>query len=51
LKIVTSDKEIKILNIGCGKSLLAEEMYEAGYKHILSVDYSEQVIKEMNEKS
>ena len=37
-------KDIRILNIGCGKSLLSEEMYKGGYQNILNVDYSETVI-------
>jgi len=32
---------MEVLNIGCGKSLLSEEMYKNGYENILSVDYSE----------
>ena len=38
-----------ILNIGCGNSKLAEEMYEDGYTSITSVDISDIVIEQMQE--
>ena len=38
----------QILNIGCGNSLLAEEMYEDGYHNITSIDFSKIVIEQMN---
>ena len=34
----------QILNIGCGNSTLAEELYEDGYHAVTSVDYSKIVI-------
>lgn len=36
-----------MLNIGCGKSLFSEDMYDEGYTNILNIDYSEQVIEDM----
>ena len=35
----------QILNIGCGNSRLAEEMYEDGYQHLTNIDISFTVIK------
>lgn len=37
----------KILNIGCGKSLFSEDMHDNGFTNIVNMDYSEDVIKEM----
>jgi len=37
-------KEDKILNIGCGKSLLSEQMYDNGYENIVNIDFSDKVI-------
>lgn len=33
-----------ILNIGCGKSLLSEQMYDAGFEQQVNIDFSEKVI-------
>ena len=38
-------KQSKILNIGCGKSLLSEKIYDDGYELITNMDFSEPVIK------
>jgi 2-polyprenyl-3-methyl-5-hydroxy-6-metoxy-1,4-benzoquinol methylase len=41
-----------ILNIGCGKSLFAEDMVLSGKIYdILSCDYSEQVVADMQARS
>jgi len=40
-----------ILNIGCGKSLLSEQMYDNGYEQQVNIDFSEKVIAEMAERS
>ncbi|KAF2075464.1 hypothetical protein CYY_003245 [Polysphondylium violaceum] len=37
-----------ILMVGCGNSLLSEQMYEAGYKSIVSMDISPVVIEQQN---
>ncbi|VDD89539.1 unnamed protein product [Enterobius vermicularis] len=34
----------KILQIGCGNSILASQLHDNGYKHILSIDTNEKVI-------
>ena len=41
----------KILNLGCGNSLLCEEMYDDGYKNIINIDLSETVIKYMEKRN
>lgn len=38
-------KNLRILNLGCGKSLLGEKMYDDGYENLLNIDFSESVIK------
>ena len=40
-----------ILNLGCGNSLLCEEMYDDGYKNIINIDLSETVIKYMEKRN
>jgi 2-polyprenyl-3-methyl-5-hydroxy-6-metoxy-1,4-benzoquinol methylase len=37
----------KILQLGCGNSILQEEMYDDGYKNIMNVDISKAVIDQM----
>jgi len=45
------EKENSILVIGCGNSSTSEEMFDDGYGTICSIDFSEQVIKEMIKKT
>lgn len=40
-----SKSELQILNLGCGNSILAEEMYDDGYKSIWNVDISKTCIQ------
>ncbi|KAL4493561.1 hypothetical protein ABPG72_004054 [Tetrahymena utriculariae] len=44
------NKSTRILNVGCGSSLLSEEMYFEGYKNITNVDYSNNLIKHLIER-
>ncbi|KAN0011829.1 hypothetical protein ACTFIU_007400 [Dictyostelium citrinum] len=44
------EKSDNILMLGCGNSLLSEEMYKYGYKTITNVDISDVVIKQCNER-
>ncbi|EAR85248.3 methyltransferase domain protein (macronuclear) [Tetrahymena thermophila SB210] len=44
------NKSTRILNVGCGSSLLSEEMYFEGYKNITNVDYSNNLIKHLVER-
>ena len=43
-------KEDHVLNIGCGNSLLSEEMYDDGYTSIANIDISKIVVDQMVEK-
>lgn len=43
--------ESKILNVGCGNSLFSEDLYDGGFKNIVSCDFSEDVIKDMSARS
>lgn len=38
-------KKVRILNLGCGNSILPEEMYDKGYKNIYNIDISHVVIE------
>ncbi|CAJ1432247.1 unnamed protein product [Effrenium voratum] len=40
-----------ILNVGCGNSLLSEEMYDNGYHNIVNIDCSSVVIALMKERN
>lgn len=41
----------RVLVIGCGNSDFSEQMWANGYRHLLSIDYSGTVIKQMKAKS
>ncbi|KAG8854443.1 hypothetical protein FRB96_007505 [Tulasnella sp. 330] len=41
------DRNSRILMLGCGNSTLSENMWQAGYKNIVNIDYSEVVIEKM----
>lgn len=42
--------KLKILELGCGNSDFASDMYDRGYTNYTAIDYSKNVIKQMNEK-
>eukprot|EP00347_Sterkiella_histriomuscorum_P015715 403355957 len=42
---------IKILNLGCGNSILSEEMYDKGYHQIYNIDISPVVIEQMAKRN
>lgn len=44
------NKNSKILNVGAGNSPFSEEMFEEGYKNIVSTDFSEIVVEDMQLK-
>jgi SAM-dependent methyltransferase len=44
-------ERVRILNLGCGNSILPEEMYDRGYKHIYNVDISPVVIEQMAKRN
>ena len=39
-----------ILNVGCGVSRLAEEMYDDGFERVISSDINQAAVKMMNDK-
>ncbi|EJD43760.1 S-adenosyl-L-methionine-dependent methyltransferase [Auricularia subglabra TFB-10046 SS5] len=41
------DRSARILMLGCGNSALSKDMWEAGYKNIVNIDYSPVVIDHM----
>jgi 2-polyprenyl-3-methyl-5-hydroxy-6-metoxy-1,4-benzoquinol methylase len=41
----------EVLVIGCGNSDFSEQMWDNGYRHLLSIDYSETAIRQMRAKS
>jgi EEF1A lysine methyltransferase 4 len=43
--------EDSILMVGCGNSKLSQQMYDAGYRHIVNVDISPSVIEQMKKVS
>ncbi|XP_012855685.1 PREDICTED: methyltransferase-like protein 13 [Erythranthe guttata] len=43
--------ELNILVPGCGSSRLSEHLYDAGFKQITNVDFSDMVIKKMSERN
>lgn len=49
--IMAQNHASSVLNIGCGNSLLPEEMYDAGYVHQTCVDVSQAVIASMSERN
>eukprot|EP00747_Dinoflagellata_sp_TGD_P200877 gnl/TRDRNA2_/TRDRNA2_74320_c0_seq1.p1 gnl/TRDRNA2_/TRDRNA2_74320_c0~~gnl/TRDRNA2_/TRDRNA2_74320_c0_seq1.p1 ORF type:complete len:288 (+),score=36.57 gnl/TRDRNA2_/TRDRNA2_74320_c0_seq1:119-865(+) len=45
------DKETSVLNVGCGNSLLPEDMYDHGYHNIVNLDASAVVIEQMRARN
>lgn len=45
------DRNVPILQCGCGNSTLAEDMYDDGYCHIVNIDLSAVVITLMSERN
>jgi len=44
-------KEYAYLVIGCGNALYSGEMYDDGYKNIINIDYSKEVIEVMSQRN
>lgn len=42
------DRSCRVLNLGCGTSQLSEDMFDDGYKHIMSIDFSPVAIFKMS---
>ena len=45
-----NQKKTKFLELGCGNSTLAHDLFVAGYKNITSIDFSHVVINKMKKK-
>ena len=43
--------DVSILNLGCGNSILAEELYDNGFKKVYNNDISAEVIQQMKERN
>ena len=43
--------KVRILNLGCGNSILAEDMYDHGFTNICNMDISTVVIQQMQERN
>ena len=41
----------KVLNLGCGNSILVEDMYDEGYKQVWNMDISEVCIHQMHNRN
>jgi len=37
--------KVRILNLGCGNSILAEDLYDRGFTNVYNMDISDVVIK------
>ncbi|CDW72686.1 UNKNOWN [Stylonychia lemnae] len=48
---LTWRENLRILNLGCGNSILPEEMYDKGYKNIYNIDISHVVIEQMAKRN
>jgi 2-polyprenyl-3-methyl-5-hydroxy-6-metoxy-1,4-benzoquinol methylase len=44
-------EEINILNLGCGNSILPEEMFDHGYRNIYNIDISQTCIEFMSKRN
>ena len=40
----------KVLNVGCGTSKMPEDMYNDGFRNIISIDYAQECIDEMTSR-
>mmetsp|Transcript_102034 Transcript_102034/g.284008 ORF Transcript_102034/g.284008 Transcript_102034/m.284008 type:complete len:345 (-) Transcript_102034:168-1202(-) len=50
-KYTHGDKERRVLHVGCGSSLLTQEMYDDGYQDIVNIDISSVVVNKMREQN
>ena len=44
-------EKLLILNLGCGNSILSEELYDKGFKNIYNIDISPIVIEQMAKRN
>lgn len=50
-RLMNGNRELKILHVGCGNSLLTEAMYDDGYKHVVNIDNSPVAIELMRARN
>lgn len=50
-KLSLNKETSRIINLGCGNSEFAEKMYDDGYKNIVNIDISKNVIKTMQDRN
>lgn len=43
--------DMRILNLGCGNSILPEEMFDDGFANIFNIDISQTVIEFMSKRN
>eukprot|EP00746_Dinoflagellata_sp_MGD_P136262 gnl/MRDRNA2_/MRDRNA2_70228_c0_seq1.p1 gnl/MRDRNA2_/MRDRNA2_70228_c0~~gnl/MRDRNA2_/MRDRNA2_70228_c0_seq1.p1 ORF type:complete len:890 (-),score=131.44 gnl/MRDRNA2_/MRDRNA2_70228_c0_seq1:97-2733(-) len=48
--VTQGDKNVEVLDAGCGNSRIAENLYDNGYHKIISIDTSKVVIEQMRER-
>ncbi|CAK9096680.1 eEF1A lysine and N-terminal methyltransferase (eEF1A-KNMT) (Methyltransferase-like protein 13) [Includes: eEF1A lysine methyltransferase [Durusdinium trenchii] len=48
---LSCEKSADILHVGCGNSLITEQMYDDGYQNIINIDTSPVVITQMMERN
>ena len=44
-------ESVQVLNLGCGNSVLSEELYDKGFKNIINIDISPVVIEQMQKRN
>lgn len=50
-EVIKWKESVSILNLGCGNSILPEELYDRGYKNIFNIDISPIVIEQMHRRN
>lgn len=50
-EVMENSLSSRILHVGCGNSIIAEQMYDHGYRDILNIDTSSVVIRQMASRS
>lgn len=50
-QVTSNNTHSTVLNVGCGNSLLPEDMYDRGYTNIVNIDISQVVVEQMIERN
>ncbi|KAJ3051090.1 hypothetical protein HK097_007934 [Rhizophlyctis rosea] len=51
LEQIIPDRSARILHLGCGNSRLSEDMYKAGWRNMVNLDFSPAVIENMRSRT